>query len=158
MTSFLNVIRISTLALIATLAAEPARAQSPVDPGSGAFTLGHQLTHAEFEQFASDVGSALRFRQLGDTTTLGRGTVEVGVLFANSPTMSNATADDLGRSISFPQIVSRFGASDRVDVGAWGGIHPNAKYGLVGVDTKIALLREGPGGRCRFRSGQARRR
>ena len=145
MTTFRTVITISTLALAATLVAAPARAQSRVDTSSGAFTLGSQLTEKEFEQFASDVGSALRFRQLGDTTTLGRGNVEVGMQFANTPTMSNATANDLGRTISFPQIVARVGASDRVDVGAWGGLHPNAKYGVVGVDTKIALLREGPG-------------
>jgi hypothetical protein len=33
--------------------------------------------------------------------------------------------------------------SDRVDVGAWGTVAPNANYGIVGADTKIALLREG---------------
>jgi hypothetical protein len=31
-----------------------------------------------------------------------------------------------------------------VDVGAWGGLNPDSDFGLVGVDTKILLLREGP--------------
>jgi len=34
--------------------------------------------------------------------------------------------------------------SDRVDLGAWGGLDPHSNYGVVGIDTKIALLRQGP--------------
>lgn len=50
--------------------------------------------------------------------------------------------EHLGRSISYPQIVARYGASDRVDVGALGGIDLGAKYGVAGFDTRIALLRQ----------------
>src|SRR3990172_8296779 len=47
-------------------------------------------------------------------------------------------------SIAFPRIAARFGVSDRVDLGAWGGLDPHSNYGVVGIDTKIALLRQGP--------------
>jgi hypothetical protein len=151
--------------LVATLAAAPAGAQQP-DNGrpilhvrdaysSCFFDLHPELTKAEFEEFAAELGSILRFRQLADPTTLGKGTVDVSLQFANSPiddakgawnnTMSHPASDHyLGGSIAFPRIVARFGVSDRVDVGAWGGVDPHSNYGMVGVDTKIALLKQGP--------------
>jgi hypothetical protein len=59
-------------------------------------------------------------------------------------TMSHPAADHyLGDTIAFPRIVARFGVSDRVDVGAWAGINPRSNYGMLGVDTKVALLTQG---------------
>jgi len=124
---------VGTLGLAATLVPAPAIAQQ-------SFDLRPDLTKAEFAEFTAELGSVLRFRQLADTTTLGKGNVDVSVQFGNMPTEN----DYLSRSISFPRIVVRFGASDRVDVGAWGGFEPDANYGLAGVDTKINLLRQGP--------------
>jgi hypothetical protein len=49
----------------------------------------------------------------------------------------------LGDTIAFPRIVARFGVSDHVDVGAWGSINPRSNYGMLGVDTKVALLTQG---------------
>ena len=124
---------IGILGILATLVPAPANAQQ-------AFDLRPGLTKAEFAEFTAELGSVLRFRQLGDTTTLGKGHADLGVQFGNMPTENR----DLGRSISFPRVVARFGTSDRVDVGAWGGIEPDANYGMAGIDTKIALLRQGP--------------
>jgi hypothetical protein len=135
---------ISTLALVAILAPAPASAQYA--DSSSFFDLHPELTKEEFEQFTAELGSILRFRQLGDTATLGRGNVEVGVQFANNTPINDSKGafNNLGRSISVPRIIARFGVTDRVDVGAWGGLNPNSNYGLVGVDTKIALLTQGP--------------
>lgn len=119
------------------------------------FDLHPELTKEEFNTFAAELGSILRFRQLGDSATLGKGKVDISMQYASTPidddkgawnnTMSHPTADHyLGESISFPRIVARFGVSNRVDVGAWGGVAPGANYGLVGADTTIALLRQGP--------------
>ena len=157
---------ISALGLVAALAA-PARAQYPgkgpapllhVDDAHSTcfFDLHPELTQAEFEEFATELGSLLRFRQLADTTTLRKGEVDISVQYASTPiddskgawnnTMSHPAADHyLGQSIAFPRLVARFGVSDRVDVGAWGGLDPRSNYGMVGVDAKIALLRQGPG-------------
>ena len=134
-------IAISSFALVAMLVPASASAQQS---GAGS-DLRPPLTQKEFTTFTAELGSILRFRQLGDTTTVGKGQVDISVQFANNTT-SHPTADlHLGRSISSPRIVARFGVNDRVDVGAWGGFEPNANYGLAGVDTKIVLLREGPG-------------
>jgi hypothetical protein len=119
--------------LVATLAPAPASAQQV----GTIIDLTPELTNGEFAAFAADVGSALRFRQLGDARTLGRGDVDVSVEFASAP-IGNAN-----RSISFPRIVGRFGVSDRVDVGAWGGLNSSARYGLAGADLKILLLQQG---------------
>jgi hypothetical protein len=124
---------IGTLGVVAALFPTPVSAQHSFDLRPG-------LTETEFAEFTAELGSVLRFRQLADTTTLGKGNVEVGVQFGNVPTENR----NLSRSISFPRIVARFGASDRVDVGAWGGFEPDASYGMAGVDTKIALLKQGP--------------
>jgi hypothetical protein len=158
-------IAVSALSLAAFLVPAPASAHG--DPGAPAplhvntdysscfFDLHPELTKEEFKEFTSELGSILRFRQLDDTTTLGKGHFDVSVQMANTPiddlkgawnnTMSHPAADHyLGRSISFPRIVARYGVSDRVDVGAWGGYAFGANYGLVGADTKIALMRQGP--------------
>ncbi len=130
------------VALAATLAPVSAGAQTTWEPRP-------TLTSAQFEAFAGELGSMLRFRQVADATTLGSGRVELDAQFANMPFDDTkgiwTTAHHLGRSVSYPQVVARFGASDRVDVGAWGGLDPGAKYGLVGVDTRIALLRQADG-------------
>lgn len=156
----------ATLGLVTTLAAAPVSAQPANASGplphlhvndaysSCFFDLHPELTQGEFEEFAAELGSILRFRQLGGTETLGRGRVDISLQYASTSiddakgawnnTMSHPTADHyLGQSIAFPRIVARFGVSDRVDVGAWGGIDPHSNYGLVGVDTKIALLKQG---------------
>jgi hypothetical protein len=158
-------VALSILALFATLAPTPANAQQtgPVASPphisnayrSSFFDLHPQLTEEEFAEFAAELGSVLRFRQMGDASTLRRGHVDVSVEFAPAAidegtgawnnTMSRPTADhNLGRSLSFPRVIGRFGVSDRVDVGAWGGLNPRANYGLAGADAKILLIRQGP--------------
>lgn len=159
---------IATLSIAATLVAVPVHAQSPVggrpapvlhvhtDYRSCFFDLHPELTKAEFEEFAGELGSVLRFRQLGDTTTLGRGRFDVSVQFTSSAiddskgawnnTMSHPAADHyLGDALAFPRLVARYGVSDRVDIGAWGGFDLRSNYGLAGVETKVVLLQQGTG-------------
>lgn len=158
---------IGALGLVAILAPAPAGAQYPdngkpapilhVNPAydSCFFDLHPELTQGEFEEFAHEIGSIARFRQLGDATTLGKGKLDVSLQYSNTPiddskgawnnTMSHPAADHyLGQAIAFPAIVARYGVSDRVDLGAWGTINPQSNYGLVGIDSKIVLLRQGP--------------
>lgn len=158
---------IGVVGLVAVLAAAPAGAQH-ADAGSGAprlhvddaygscfFDLHPDLTAEEFKEFAAEVGSVLRFRQLGDTAPLGRGQVDLSMQYAASRiddgkgawnnTMSHPAADHyLGDAIAFPRLVARIGVSNRVDLGAWGGFDPGANYGMAGVDTKVAIVRQGP--------------
>jgi hypothetical protein len=122
---------IATLGVVAILV--PARA------GAQQIDLRPELTKEGFKDFAADMGSILRFRQLVDGTPLGRGTVDLSMQFADDSQSTN-----LGRSLSFPRVVARFGISDRVDLGAWGGFNSDSNYGLAGFDTRISLLREGP--------------
>ncbi len=162
-----EVITVLGMGLLAIVAPAPAGAQN-LDSGKPAaqlhindayrssfFDLHPELTKAEFEEFARELGSILYFRQLGDTTTLGRGKIDVGVQLANTliddskaawnNTMSHPTANDhVSRFMSFPRIVARFGLSDRVDVGVLGGFAPHANYWVAGVDTRIAVLTQGP--------------
>lgn len=132
---------ISIFGLVATLTPALANAQQP-GKGDNFFDLQPRLTQEEFAVFVADIGSLLRFRQLGDGTTLEKGTIDLGVQFATAPL---AASHSLSQSSSSPRIVGRFGVSDRVDVGVWGGLNPNANYGMAGFDTKILLMRQGPG-------------
>ncbi len=166
MKPFLTVI--STVGLLATLVAAPAGAQTtttsrpaPIlhvhdDYSSCYFDLHPELTKAEFKEFAGELGSVLRFRQLGDTSTLGKGRFDISLQYTRSPiddskgawnnTMSHPTADHyLGSALEFPRLVARVGVSDSVDLGAWGGFDPHANYGLAGIDSKIVLMRQGTG-------------
>lgn len=153
-------------ALVLTTAVVPAHAQpragAPAPPlhvsaahDSCFFDLHPELTAAEFEDFADELGSILRFRQLGENAPLGKGRFELSLQYARSPiddakgawnnTMSHPTADHgLGGSIAFPRIAARYGLSDRMDLGAWGSLNPRSNYGILGVDTRIALLKQGP--------------
>ena len=125
---------VGILGIAAILSPTPARAQQT------AFDLRPGLTKAEFKELTSELGSVLRFRQLGDAMPLGKGNGDVSVQVGDMPTDNRK----LGRSIVFPRVIARFGASDRVDIGAFGGFEPDANYGMAGFDTKIALLVQGP--------------
>lgn len=125
------------------------------DYSSCFFDLHPELTAAEFKEFAGELGSVLRFRQLGDTATLGKGRFDISVQYTRSPiddakgawnnTMSHPTADHyLGSALEFPRLVARVGVSDTVDLGAWGGLDPHANYGLAGIDSKIVVMKQGP--------------
>jgi hypothetical protein len=114
-----------------------AAAIMPAVAGAQDFTLRPGYTQEQLEALAGEVGSDLRFRQLGDTMTLGRGNVDLSVQFAET------RLDDSRGAWNHTRVVARVGVNDRVDIGAWGGLNPNSDYGLVGVDTKILLLREG---------------
>ena len=138
---------IGVLGLMATLSPAPASAQF--------FDLRPGLTQEQFKEFTGELGSVLRARQLGDTTTLGKGNIDVNVQFASASvddsrgawtnTLSNPNAyDRLGRPMSFPRIVARFGVAERVDVGAWGAFETQQHFGMLGIDTTVALLRQGP--------------
>lgn len=157
---------IGVAALVAFLAAAPAGAQQAGAGGAAPrlhvddsysscfFDLHPELTAEEFKEFAAEIGSMLRFRQLGDTVPLGRGQFDLSLQYAASRiddgkgawnnTMSHPSADHyLGDTIAFPRLVARIGVSDRVDLGAWGGFNPGANYGMAGFDTKVALVRQG---------------
>lgn len=157
----------AAIVMAVTFQAAPASAQQPpagapapplhVDKAyrSCFFDLHPELTQAQFQEFTAELGSVLRFRPLGDIAPLGRGHVAIGVQYASSRidetkgawnnTMSHPSATHgLGSSIAFPRIVARVGVSDRADLGAWGGFDPHANYGIVGVDTTVALMRQGP--------------
>lgn len=156
--------KVVALGLVAVLAQSSASAQS----GSGRpqlhvgtaysscyFELHSELTQGEFAEFAGELGAIMRPSQLGDTNTIGTHRFDVSLQYTSTRiddskgawnnTMSHPTADHyLGQSIALPRVVVRFGVSDRVDIGASGTLNPQSNYGVVGVDAKIALLRQGP--------------
>jgi len=130
---------IGALILVVSFAVIPARAQGS-DSGrprlvATAFDLQPGLTKDKFDEFTAEVGSVLRFRQLGDPAAIGRGNVDLSWEFDHAPIYGSTGA--------FPRMVARFGVSDRVDIGAWGGLDTGGDYGLAGVDTKIVLLQQG---------------
>ncbi len=95
-----------------------------------------ELTQAEFNTFTAELGSILRFRQLGGVAPLGKGHFDIGMQYASTGindskgawnnTMSHPDADHyLGRSIQFPRLVARVGVSNRVD-----GVGSSASLGV----------------------------
>ena len=99
-----------------------------------ALTASINPSPASAQSQAAEIGAALRFRQLGDTTTLAKGHVDVGVQFASAPIESSTW--------NVTRIGARFGLSDRVDLGAWGGYNSHMSDGMAGMDVKIGLLRQ----------------
>jgi len=70
---------IGALGLAVSLAIIPARAQNSDRDRprlvESSFDLQPGLTKDTFDELAAEIGSVLRFRQLGDTATIGRGHV-----------------------------------------------------------------------------------
>lgn len=120
-------IAVGILGLVATLAPSSASAQTTVT-----------LNPDQLAALSAEFGSVLRFRQLGDATTLAKGSVDLGVQFASAP------FDTSARSWNVTRFVGRVGVSDRVDVGGWAGYDSHMSNGMAGVDARIALLRQGP--------------
>lgn len=117
---------------------------APVFAQPRPFDLNPQLTQPEFQQLTEELGSLLRFRQLGDVAPLGKGRYDIGVHYASTPIDDPNGKWDTS-SMAFPRMLARFGVSDRVDLGAWGGYNSGANYGFAGFDTRIALMTQGPG-------------
>jgi hypothetical protein len=133
----LTVVAIATI--LAPVAANAQQSGTAKTPQMGTarsvyFDLPSGLTKDEFADLAAELGSLLRFRQVGDSVTLGRGKFDIGTQFATTPI--EGARETLN-------VVGRLGVSDRVDVGAWGGYNTGLNYGLVGGEARIALLREG---------------
>lgn len=120
---------IGIMGLVATLAPVPANAQQVLNPA---------LTSQDLAALAGEYGSVLRFRQLGDTATLPKGRVDLGVQFSSAP------IDTTNQTWNVTRFGGRFGVSQRVDMGAWAGYNSQASDGMAGVDVKIALLTQGP--------------
>ena len=117
------------------------------------FDLHPELTQSEFDEFAKEAGAITRFHQISSAETLGRGNFNVSLAMAETPvddakgawnnTMSHPEEDHyLGHEVAFPRIIVRVGVAERVDVGAWATVDPNASYGFVGLDSKISILRQ----------------
>jgi hypothetical protein len=117
---------VGIVGLVAILVPVPALAQAL--PGT-------RLTTDELALMAEQLGAVLRFRQMSDTITLSKGSVDLGVQFAS------AAIDD-GVAWNVTRFVARFGAGSRVDIGAWGGYTSQVSDGMFGVDAKIALVRQ----------------
>lgn len=124
---------IAVLFFTAALVPAAAHAQQAY-PGTF-YRVSSGLTQDQFAKMTADVGSLLRFRQMGDTMAIGRGHVDLGVQFGSAPL-------DNWRG---PQLVGRFGVNNRVDLGVSGGLNPGNRYGLVGADAKVMLLNERDG-------------
>ena len=88
---------IGTLGLAATLIPASVSAQSSSKTSTAPilhvndaystcfFDLHPELTKEEFNTFAAELGSILRFRQLGDSATLGKGKVDISMQYASTP-------------------------------------------------------------------------
>ena len=126
-------IALNAVGLVALLAPASVHAQQ-----TSFFDLKPAITTAELETFTGDAGSLLRFRQLGDAMTLAKGRVDLSVQFAGDP-----LADSKGAwNAAMPAVTARFGVSNRADIGLFGALNTESKYGMAGIDTKIMLLRE----------------
>lgn len=125
--------------IITTLAAAAMLSSSAyAQQAAGIFDVRPGMTKSEFTAMTAELGSALRFRQVTDPRTIGRGEVDLSVEFANTAIDDRVT----DRSMPFPRAAARFGVSDRLDIGVWGGYDSGAKYGVAGLGTTIAVLRQ----------------
>lgn len=113
-----------------------------------------ELTQVAFRRFAREFGSASAFTLMAPPTTLGRGHVAFaldGISFtveeksdAWNDTFSHPDAThELGSNKQFPKVRLRAGLTDRIDVGAFYTVNPNANYGWFGLEGRYGLLRQG---------------
>lgn len=111
------------------------------------------LSQTAFRRFTREFGSVSAFKQMGPSSTLGRGNMLVAIEMMSFTVdeWSDAWNDTfahpndhhpLGARQEFPKVKLQYGATDRLDVGAFYTENPLANYGWIGVDGKYRVLGE----------------
>ncbi len=117
------------------------------------FDLHPELTQGQLQEFTREAAGIARFHQLDSARTLGRLNFDIALSMSWTPIDDSKGAwnnmfshpDDehwLGEVQSVPRLQARIGATDWLDFGIWGSADPNSNYGFVGVESKVALLRQ----------------
>ena len=112
-----------------------------------------ELTQGAFHRFAREFGSVSAFKMSAPPTTLGKWRSALGLEQMNFTVEEKSDAwndtfahpdayHELGSDKSFPQLKVRMGVTDRMDVGAYYSVNPNANYGWFGLDLKYGLLQQ----------------
>ena len=112
-----------------------------------------ELTQSAYSRFVREFGSVSAFKMMAPPTTLGRGGVAVGLEGISFTVEEHSDAwndtfyhpdayHELGSEKTFPKLRLRVGVSDNVDVGAFYAENPNANYGWLGLEVKVAMLRQ----------------
>ena len=119
------------------------------------FQLDAALTKSAWRQFTREAGLVTYFRPLRDAAPMGRGKFELSVVQSvvgiddhdaawNDTFVHPDSTHWLyeGSGLSFPGVMGRAGVTDRLDVGAYFTMNPNANYGFAGGQLQYNLLRE----------------
>jgi len=112
-----------------------------------------ELTQGAFHRFVTEFGSVSAFKVSSPPVTLGRRGVEIGIeefsfgvdegSHAWNDTFYHPHADHpLGSNQAFPKVRLRAGVTDRLDLGAYYTVNPQANYGWFGLDAKYGLLKQ----------------
>lgn len=126
-----------------------------LDPGvkTCSMVIDPSLTQSQWHKFTREAGDILAFKSLAPAEPLGRMHFRLLIDYASTPVDQHDPAwintfvhpDEtcpLGDRIKIPTIRGSLGVSDRVDVGAYWTTAPQANYGGVGAEVKVAFLQE----------------
>lgn len=119
------------------------------------FQLDAALTQKAWRQFTGEAALVAYFRPLADARPMGRGNIELSALQAttNIDDTDAAWNDTFvhpdsahwlheGNGLPVPGLLARAGVTDRLDVGAYFTINPNANYGFFGAQAQYNIIEE----------------
>ena len=141
------------------ICASTAQAQGDVywhiDPGvkTCSMVIDPSLTQAQWHTFVQQVGAHSSYKTLSSAMPVGRMRFQIALDYMSSPvdqhdpawinTFTHPNANcPLGDAISYPAVRARLGVTDRMDVGGYWTMAPNANYGLVGAELEYGFLQE----------------
>jgi hypothetical protein len=115
------------------------------------FDLHPELTQKQFRTFTREGAMVVRFEQMAAPDALGSGSWSFSIGQSATPiddrkgawnnTFSHPESDHyLGDVQQIPRLSARYGLNERVDLGLWGTVNPQANYGFVGADAKLSLV------------------
>ena len=117
------------------------------------FEIDPSLTQEEWHQFTKEVGLVAYYRPLIDAKPLGKWNFEISVLQWNTKIDDHDNAwnntfvhpDSAhylkeGPRLGIPGLGGRIGITDKIDVGVYWTINPNANYGIYGAQVQYNFL------------------
>lgn len=154
----MNLVALMLLVPVAALAhgsdGHPADPNLHVDPAleDCSVKFAPELTQDAFGRFVREFGSVSAFRTSPPTTLGKRGfTFAVEEMSFSVEEHADAWNDtfahpdayhELGSSQAFPKLRVGLGVTDRLDVGAFYTVNPQANYGWLGLEARYGLLQQ----------------
>lgn len=126
-----------------------------LDPGvkTCSMVIDPSLTQDQWKRYTMQLGEISSFKSMASAETTGKKHFSIAIEYSVSPVNQHDPAwintfvhpDEncpLGDQITLPMLRAKYGASDKIEIGAKWATAPGGNYGIIGGELKYAFLEE----------------